>query len=1109
MTERDIFMQAFQEPDAAARARLLDQVCGPDWALRNRVEGLLGKAGEAGSFLEQPAVAEIDTPALDGTWERSAEAGTATPPGSVIGSYRLVEVLGEGGMGTVYLAEQTEPVKRQVALKLIKRGMDSKSVLVRFEAERQALALMDHPNIAKVHDAGSAPDGRPYFVMELVRGSPLTRYCDEKKLTLRERLELFVPVCQAVQHAHQKGVIHRDIKPSNILVAEVDGRPVPKVIDFGVAKATEQRLTEETLFTAFGTIVGTPEYMSPEQAVPGQKDVDTRSDIYSLGVVLYELLTGTTPLELHRAQGVGLLEVLRVIREDEQPKPSARLGSTKTPSVVAANRSVEPKKLNGLVRGELDWIVMRCLEKDRNRRYETANMLAMDLQRYLADEPVLAGPPSARYRVRKFVRRNKVPVFAASVVLLSMVAGIVGTTLGLVKARQSERDALQAQAAEARRAEGEAKANQAAQMRLAQIEKGNAILAAIFDDLNPRFEHEQRRPLRAILGERLAKAAAQLEGEAIGDPLVVAYLQVRLGRSLLYLGVPEPAIAILEKARMTLEAALGPEHEETLNAANELGSAYWSAGKIDLAQSIFENTLRARRDRLGPEHRDTVVSMNNLALAYQEAGKPEQALPLLEECSRVYQERYVNRPAERFTAVANLGLGYQAVGRVDRALPIIQEALNLRTTHLGPEHYDTLKSMNDLAVAYKIAGMTEQSVSLHKETLKLRTAKLGPNHPDTLVSMGNLGETYLTAGRLDLARPLLEETMKLQSEQNGEDHPDTLRSMNDLAATYRAERNFDLAVPLFEKCLKLRNAKYSADHPETVIVLNNLAACYVDTKKINLAMPLLEEALKHQKERFGADDRRTLVTQNNLAVAYKTAGDFERALPLYEETLALRRASLGDDHPETLLSMSNLAWAYHDDHKPERALPLLEEAAAGVEKQKFMGEHASRIINNLTNLYERLRQYSQAEDWRRKWLLEVGRKSGEDSLAYATELNALGRNLLYQKKWADAEKVLQKTVTIRQNHEADSWRTFNSKWRLGVALMSQKKYAEAEPFVRDGYLGMKQRAATMPEQLRSSVLAEALGQLVRLYRETSRPDEAAKLQSELDALRKAAKAKGN
>jgi WD40 repeat protein/serine/threonine protein kinase len=434
MNERDIFSAALDIEDVAERSAYLDRVCAADPALRQRVAALVGAHKPASSFLERPAgglVATQDEPPI------------AEKPGTVIGAYRLLQRIGEGGMGVVYMAEQTQPVRRRVALKIIKPGMDSHQVIARFEAERQALALMDHQNIARVLDAGTTESGRPYFVMELVNGVPITRYCDENKLTPRERLELFVPVCQAVQHAHQKGIIHRDLKPSNIMVTLYDGKPAPKVIDFGVAKATEQRLTERTLFTQYGTIVGTLEYMAPEQAEMSALGVDTRSDVYSLGVLLYELLTGTTPLERNRLREAALGEMIRLIREEEPPRPSARISTSgQALAVISQQRGTEAAKLSQMMRGELDWIVMKALEKDRTRRYDSASGLARDLQRYLADEAVEACPPTLGYRVRKFVRKNKKPLTAAGAFALLLLAGIVVSGWQAFRATRAEEQAI-------------------------------------------------------------------------------------------------------------------------------------------------------------------------------------------------------------------------------------------------------------------------------------------------------------------------------------------------------------------------------------------------------------------------------------------------------------------------------------------------------------------------------------------------------------------------------------------------------------------------------------------------------------------------------------------
>jgi serine/threonine protein kinase/tetratricopeptide (TPR) repeat protein len=435
----DLFLRAIEITALEDRRRFLDEVCAGKPALRDRVEGLIGAGEQAGSFLEHPALDPGPTSAQGPS--ATGEVAAALPgAGTVVGPYKLVQEIGEGGMGTVFLAQQTDPVRRLVAVKVIKQGMDSRAVLARFEAERQALALMEHPNIAKVLDAGATPEGRPYFVMELVKGVPITKYCDDQRLGVRGRLVLFADVCRAVQHAHQKGVIHRDLKPSNVLVAPYDGNPVVKVIDFGVAKAAGQPLTERTLVTGLGAVVGTPEYMSPEQAELNNLDIDTRSDIYALGVLLYELLTGTTPLTSRRVKEVALLEVLRVIREEEPPRPSVRLSTTEELPSIAAVRGVEPAGLSRLVRGELDWIVMKALEKDRNRRYDTANALASDVQRHLADEPVQACPPSAWYRLRKLVRRNKTALVVAGLILFFIVllGGVVGWVIRDRAARQAQ-----------------------------------------------------------------------------------------------------------------------------------------------------------------------------------------------------------------------------------------------------------------------------------------------------------------------------------------------------------------------------------------------------------------------------------------------------------------------------------------------------------------------------------------------------------------------------------------------------------------------------------------------------------------------------------------------
>jgi serine/threonine protein kinase/tetratricopeptide (TPR) repeat protein len=748
---------------------------------------LLKAQAKAGDFLNQPAADAVGP--LD-------ELPVTERPGTVLGPYKLLEAIGEGGFGVVFLAEQSQPMRRRVALKVLKPGMDTRHVIARFEAERQALALMDHPNIARVFEGGETASGRPYFVMELVNGIPITDYCDQSQLTPRERLELFLQVCQAVQHSHQKGIIHRDIKPSNVLVTLHDGTPVPKVIDFGIAKALGQLLTDKTLCTGFAQLIGTPLYMSPEQAALSGLDVDTRSDIYALGVLLYELLTGTTPFDKERFKEVGYDELRRVIREEEPPKPSKRVSTLgQAATTVSTQRKSDPKRLSKLIRGELDWIVMKCLEKDRDGRYETANGLAWDIERYLHDEPVQAYPPSRWYRLRKIVRRNKGPVLAVGLVLMALVGGIIGTTWQAFRAEQARQ-------AEGQRADGERRAREESQRRLTQIEKATEILTAVFRDLDPKAEEKEGKPLRAILGERLDHAVAQLEGESTGDPLTVARIQCGLGQSLQGLGYADQSVVVFSRARETFTRLLGPDHTQTLASMNSLANSYRDLGRYADALKLYEETLTLSRAKLGPHHPQTLASMNNLATSYG------------------------------------------ALGRHTDALKLHEETLALRKARLGADHADTLASMHNLANSYRDLGRYADALKLHEETLALTKARLGPHHPDTLSSMHAVANCYDALGRLAQALELHKETLALRKAELGPDHPDTLASMNDLASSYRALRRYADALKLYEQTLALRKAKLGPGHPTTLTSMAALATTLARMNRGAEAVPIMNECLK-------------------------------------------------------------------------------------------------------------------------------------------------------------------------------------------------------------------------------------------------------------------------
>jgi serine/threonine protein kinase/tetratricopeptide (TPR) repeat protein len=988
MTEVSLFHEALAKP-AGQRAAFLDVACANEPQRRAAVEALLAAHDASTNLLGRPP-ADV-RPDVGRDPHRPAVTTVYQPlcePGAVVGGrYTLVERIGEGGMGEVWVAKQTEPIKRKVALKLIKAGMDSKAVLQRFDQERQALALMDHPNIAKVLDGGVSGDHRPFFVMELVNGLPLTKFCDQMKLRVRERLELFTPICHAVQHAHQKGIVHRDLKPSNILVTIIDGKPLPKVIDFGVAKATSGKLTDETMSTGFGAVVGTLEYMAPEQAGFAGADIDTRADIYSLGVILYELLTGLRPIDGKRLRKAALSEMVRILEEEVPSKPSTRLSTDESLPSLAALRQIEPKKLMAMLRGELDWVVMKCLEKQRDRRYETANGLARDLQRYLADEPVEARPPSAGYRFHKFVRRHKGSAIAASLVLAALVTGMAGTTWQWIRAEQALADeARQRAAAEA----NEQKANAAADgERLAKLDaqvKEQLAVAAAEKEKAARLEEErQRKFAEAIsrfvqddflaltsvegqdrfggegkealskdttLGQLLDRAAGKLRARKDLDPRIEAELCLIVGVNYRGAGDARMGIEFIQRAVELRERLLGHDHFSTLDAMNSLGVAFSAAGQYDRAVALHEETLALQKSTLGRDFPSTLVTMSNLAKDYVEAGKLEAAVALFEETLALQQARLGPDDPHTLLTMNNLAEAYQLAGKIERAVPLFEETITLQKARLGPDHRSTLTSINNLAGAYVAAGKPEVALPLYEETLRIRKAKLGPDHPDTLVTMNDLAIAYEHTGKLEAALPLHEETLQLVTARLGPGHPHTLVSMDNLATAYRAANKLELAVPLAEKTLQLRKANLGLEHPETLIAMTNLATTYSAAHKLDLALPMFERTLPLKRAKLGPDHPHTLTCMGNLAEAYAQAGKLEAALPLYEELLKLRKAKLGSDHPDTLMTMRGLGDAYGVADKLELAVPLLEETHK-LQKVKLGPDHPQTLtsMNNLGVVY--------------------------------------------------------------------------------------------------------------------------------------------------------------
>jgi serine/threonine protein kinase len=741
-----IFVEALTLGDPAARAALVAKACGNDTLLQRRVEALLAAHEAAGSFLNLPAAdSGLDSSILN------------EGPGAKVGRYKLLEPIGEGGFAVVFMAEQSEPVRRKVALKIIKAGMDTKQVVARFGAERQALAMMDHSSIAKVFDAGATEAGRPYFVMELVKGVPITQYCDEQNFGIDDRLKLFAQVCQAVQYAHQKGVIHRDLKPSNILVSTQDHRPLAKVIDFGIAKATQTPLTDKTLFTDFRQLVGTPAYMSPEQA-DGSLDIDTRSDLYSLGVLLYELLAGTPPFDPKELRSKSFAEMQRIIREVEPPTPSSRISTLiGTQTTVAAHRAVDARKLAATLRGDLDWIVMRCLEKDRSRRYQSAEALADDLARYQSNQPVEARRPTRLYRLKKFIRRNKGTALAGLAIAAVLTLGTVVSTWQAVRATRAEHEALDSAAAERAAKEAETAA------RL-QAEEVSNYLSSALSSPDPWADGR-----KVTIAEVLDRDVRDLQGKFAEDPRTKAALLRAIGRAYVGLGLFNDAVPLFEQA---LQLRKRDRTDERFDAVlmSDLAWVYNRVGRLDDAVALAEQALPLMKSAFGSSDPKAIWTAHHLALSYAKVGRSNDAIRLM--TATVELGKTTVPPDESLEA--DLGTMYSESGQPEKGIPLLERALESAKRKYGPEHDATLWPMLHLAECFRRAGRLTDATPLEEQALARARKQFGPRHPCLIDFLAGRAQCYCSSGQSETAVPLLQEALEIGRSSLGETHPNTL-----------------------------------------------------------------------------------------------------------------------------------------------------------------------------------------------------------------------------------------------------------------------------------------------------------------------------------------------
>ncbi|MBL9139733.1 MAG: serine/threonine protein kinase [Verrucomicrobiales bacterium] len=723
--ERDIFLEALEIPDVRDRADWIAEACAGDAELLDRVRALLTAHDAGPGFLDaSPAAASAPASRED--------------IGSIVDRYRLLEKIGEGGFGVVYMAEQREPVRRKVALKIIKLGMDTRQVVARFEAERQALALMDHPNIAKVLDAGATETGRPYFVMELVRGTPITRFCDDTEATPEERLHLFVEVCSAIQHAHQKGIIHRDIKPNNVLVTMHDDRPVPKVIDFGIAKATQQELTDKTIFTRYHEFLGTPAYMSPEQTQLSGLDIDTRTDVYSLGVLLYELLTGRTPFDTAELLSGDYEDLRRRLRDCEPLKPSTRLNTLSLPDREAAarRRRSDPKRLSRLLRGDLDWIVMKALEKDRTRRYESASAFAQDVQRYLRDQPVVAVAPSFRYRLRKFARRHRTALPAAAlVVTLLVLSAVVSVHL----AWRAQRDAATA----------------------------GAVLQFLNDEIlgmaDPDNHTQPDISLRAVLDRALLNIPPGLSNQ----PAALATIHTTVGRAYGNLSLHEPAIRHLRGAHAVLQQAFGEAHEKTIRARLDLAYAVDQAGMPAEALPEAERARDLAQKHLGPNHRLTVLCKSRLAANFYRLRRRTEAFELAREAWNTARTVCQAPEIDAYPALSLVAREHGRSNDFEEGERLHRRALAAFESRYGHRNIRTEKVRNELgAYLYDHRRHLDEARQLFASLLRDIRTRLPEDHDFVQTVRGNLALTCEVTGQVDQALQLWIDNLRARPNSN-------------------------------------------------------------------------------------------------------------------------------------------------------------------------------------------------------------------------------------------------------------------------------------------------------------------------------------------------------
>ena len=1056
--------------------------------------------------------------------------------------FQILRPHARGGLGAVYVALDGE-LNREVALKEIldKHADDPNPSGPSFVLEAEITGNLEHPGIVPVYGLGQSRR-RPAVLRDEVHQEGTTskqaiERVSRRPESLKSRpgpenarsrcgtcFRRFTDVCNAIDYAHGRGVLHRDLKPGNVIVGKY-GETL--VVDWGLAKAmgqseTTSRSDEPTLKlsstsgsaqTMRGSAIGTPAFMSPEQAIGDLENLGTRSDVYSLGATLYCLLTGKAPFD-----GETLDEVLHKVQKGHFPTP----------------RQLDPS-----IDKALEAVCLKAMALKPENRHASARALADDIERWAADEPTSAWVEPFSVRARRWMRLNRTIVTAASVALLVALAGTAAVLAVQTRANvklASAYNALTTANGETRAALTRTKQAQVeTTLALARSEESRGQAEAVGNLLLGTF----RKPDTEVNGkdvkvaEILDQAIAELAQGFSGSKATEGAFLNALGKSYHSLGLYSEAEATFKKALIVHETALGSEHPDTLLSRNNFAQAYQDAGRVAEAIPIFETTLKQSESRLGPEHSvtlttrnnlagaylvtgrfadaipiyeatlkkrelklgpehpDTLLSRNNLAQAYQAAGRLADAIPIIESTLKQKVLKFGPEHSDTLVSRNNLALAYLDAGRIADAIPILETTRKQTELKRGPEHPDTLRSRNNLARAYQAAGRIADAIPIYEATLKLSESKLGPDHPHTLISRNNLANAYHNGNRIAEAIPIYEATLKLSESKLGFEHPYTLLLRNNLASAYKDVGRLAEAIPIFELTLKQRESKLGPEHPDTLSSRNNLANAYQNAGRLAQAIPIFETTLKQRESKFGADHPDTTVTRNNLGTAYYASGRLAEAIPIFETTLKHSESKLGPEHPDTLNSRINLAVAYRSTGRLTEAIPLFEATLKSMESRLGPENSDALLIRSIVAADDEvLNRLTEAESMYREILIRRRKKEKPDSLVLAGELTNLGRNLLKQAKWSEAEPLLRECLAIRVQAIPDDYRRFNTESLLGGALLSQGKFAEAEPLILAGYEGMKAREAKIPPAGRS-YLTEAGQRVVQLYRAWGQPQKAA------------------